>query len=172
MIVMSCLATLFAAAGFPSACAQQLTNPFAGGVPGAPGPYGSPSGAMHHLMQLPQTLEPSYGGIFAPDHLHRGYASNAAIAADSGERPEAPETPEPDHSVWEALFVACSAGSFLGAFTVLTTTGVAAGVGAGAAVAPVFTAGILTASAMGCGLGASTAAVSVGAASVWQRITR
>jgi hypothetical protein len=117
------LLLMAAAAGSSSAWAQQPGNPFAGGSPGAPGPYGSVAGATHHLMQVPQILGPTYGVASAAKQLRRRPASTATVVAtEGGEKAEAPETPEPDYSFWEAMFVACSAGTFLGAFTALTTT--------------------------------------------------
>lgn len=158
--------------GAVPAAAQQPGNPFAGGTPGGPGPYGSEAGAAHHLMQLPQILAPSFGTAAVSRQFRRPPGSSTTVVAtEGGEKPEAPEVPEAGRGFWEAMFVACSAGTFLGAFAALTTTTVVTA-GTGAAAAPAFAAAVASASAVGCGLGVSTAVVSIGAGSLWQAMAR
>ena len=108
------------AIGTVSVWAQQRGNPFAGRARGGAGlgPYGSDAGAMPHLMQVPGMMVP---GMMAPADLaeHRRHASG--VVAQRGEAPEVPETSTEDP--WEAMFVGCAAGGFLGGFTAATTDG-------------------------------------------------
>ena len=166
--VLAVILSVMVAIGTVPAKAQQFGNPFGGRPSGGVGPYGSDAGATVHLMQNPQAMGLRYGATNA--------AGPAAALVEGSDRPEAPHRPEADSYLWEALFAGCAAGSFLGGFTALTTTTVAtAGAAAGAPVGlalPLLSGAIASASAIGCALGASTAAISLGASTLWREMVR
>ncbi len=152
------------------AWAQQAGNPFAGRALGGRGPYGSDAGATMHVMQLPHLAHSAVG---AAAGRPRGAT---VVAVREGERTEPVERPESDGSFWEILFASCAGGAFLGGVTALASTevvavGTAAVAPAGLAL-PVLAGAAASAAGIGCGLGASTAAISLGAASLWQRMFR
>ncbi|GEM_PF-6960052 len=162
-------AVLFLAVATP-ALAQQVGNPFAGRAAGGRGPYGSDAGAATHIMQLPQLAQAAVGAAAGQP---RG---SGVVAVQEGERTEQVHTPESGGNFWEIVFASCAGGAFLGGVTALSTTevvavGTAAVAPAGLAL-PVLAGAAASAAGIGCGLGASTAAISLGAAALWQRAFR
>ena len=152
------------------AWAQQAGNPFAGRALGGRGPYGSDAGATMHVMQIPHVAHSAVG---AAAGRPRGAT---VVAVREGERTESVERLESDGSFWEILFASCVGGAFLGGVTALASTeivavGTAAVAPAGLAL-PVLAGAAASAAGIGCGLGASTAAISMGAAGLWQRMFR
>ncbi len=156
------LVALMVLGGTP-AIAQSRGNPFAGRPAGGLGPYGNDTGAGVHLMQAMPAMR-----LGAPAAAVAA-STTATDASESREMPHRAELRE-GSPVWEAMFVGCSAGAFLGGYTAWSTAAPVVGaelavVGAPAAAAVAATLG--TASLIGCGLGAATATVSVAAASLW-----
>jgi hypothetical protein len=161
--------SIVAAIGTVPASAQQRGNPFAGRRFGGAGPYGSDAGAMPHLMQVPQIMVP-------PGMAERRRGMAGVVVQPSGEPPGKPELLEANQdNTWEAIFVGCTAGGFLGGFSAATTTSVvssgAAAVPVGMAL-PVLAGTVASAAAIGCGVGVATAAVSVSAAALWHWLAR
>lgn len=146
------------------AAAQSPGNPFAGRQAGGNGPYGSDAGAMVHMMQRSQFT---------------GQSGSAAFAEGGGGGPGVVETdgklraPRGDGraDIWQAIFVSCVGGAYLGGLTSAMTTTVVSTAGGGLGL-PLLAGAIGTAAGIGCGIGASTAAVSLGAAAFWQGLSR
>lgn len=155
------LATLALLAVAP-AQAQSPGNPFAGRPAGGLGPYGNDAGATLHLMQAAPAVRVAPTGAVAS-------TVTGAAREEPRETPHRVETRE--GSPWfEAMFVGCAAGAFLGGYTAWSTAAPAVGAELavmGAPAAGYAMAALGTATAIGCGLGASTATVSVAAAAVW-----
>ncbi len=152
------------------AWAQQVGNPFAGRAVGGLGPYGSDAGATTHIMQLPLFAQAAVGAAAGQP---RG---PAGVIVQESERTEQVHRPESGGNFWEILFATCAGGAFLGSVTALSTTevvavGTAAVAPAGLAV-PILAGAAASAAGIGCALGASTAAISLGAATLWQRTFR
>ncbi len=161
------LATLALLAGAP-ALAQSPGNPFAGRPSGGLGPYGNDAGATLHLMQAAPAVRVGPAGAVA---------SSAAAGAAREEPRETPHRIETrEGSPWfEAMFVGCAAGAFLGGYTAWSTAAPAVGAELavmGAPAAGYAMAALGTATAIGCGLGASTATVSVAASTLWSWVFR
>lgn len=157
------LPTLFVllALGGTPAFAQSPGNPFAGRPAGGLGPYGSDTGASLHLMQAAPAMRIGVPAVVT--------TTSAVDGEESREMPHRAEIRE-GTPLWEAMFVGCSAGAFLGGYTAWSTTTPVVGaelVAIGAPAAGYVAAALGTASAIGCGLGAATATVSVAAASLW-----
>lgn len=148
------------------AAAQAPGNPFAGRPAGGLGPYGNDTGASLHLMQAAPALRlgaPVAGGAVA-----------SGTATEEPREPHRAETRE-GSPLWEAMFVGCTAGAFLGGYTAWATAAPVVGAELAAVGGPVggyAMAAVGTASAIGCGLGAATATVSVAASSLWAWVFR
>ncbi len=150
--------------------AQQSGNPFQGRAAGGRGPYGSDAGATTHIMQLPQLAQAA--GAAAAGQPR----ATAGVVVQEGERTEPLHRPETAGTFWEILFASCAGGAFLGGATALSsmevvTVGTAAVAPAGLAL-PALAGATASAAGIGCALGASTAAISLGAAALWQRVFR
>jgi hypothetical protein len=147
--------------GATQALAQAPGNPFAGRPGGGLGPYGNDTGAGLHLMQAAPV--PRLG-------TPKVVATTTAVAGEeSKEMPHRAEIRE-GSPLWEAMFVGCSAGAFLGGYTAWSTTAPVVGAELAAIGGPAggyAAAALGTAAAIGCGLGAATATVSIAASSLW-----
>lgn len=154
--------------GAGAATAQSPANPFAGRPAGGSGPYGSETGARIHLMQGFPAAGPRAGAA--------GVAATASATDESSA--EASHSPESRgaSSIFEAMFVGCSAGAFLGgysAWSAAPATVAAAELTLTAAPGGALAVGAIgVAAGIGCGLGAATGVVSLSAASVWSWVTQ
>ena len=160
---------------------SQMAGPFAGRM-GALGPenmapYGSPMGAVPHIMQGTQALmnpatsnavgsvgRSDMGASNRPDMAGSNNRDNMKPRARSGEKGGG-DAPDADvgEGFWRVMVGACAGGAFIGGFAVATAAPAAAP--AVAAAAPAAVTGILSALGIGCLLGGATAATSLGA--VW-----
>lgn len=148
--------------GAAPAAAQLGNNPFAGRPAGGLGPYGSDAGATMHLIQAGPLMR-------AGTTTAAAATGSAAATGESREMPHRAELRE-GTPLWEAMFVGCAAGAFLGGYTAWSTITPLAGAELAVVGTPAagYLAGALgTGLAIGCGLGASTAAVTVAATAFW-----
>lgn len=147
--------------GGTPAVAQAPGNPFAGRPAGGLGPYGNDTGAALHLMQATPAMRLGTPTVVT--------TTTAVVGQESREMPHRVEVRE-GTPLWEAMFVGCSAGAFLGGYTAWSTAAPVVGAELammGPPAAGYVAAAVGTAAAIGCGLGAATATVSVAAGSLW-----